>query len=205
MARSEDIKTPMARVAFAQNLFKPQESDSGAKKFGCSLLFSKDTDLSALHDAAFAAAKEAWGDKAKDMIQNGVIKTPFIDGDGPQGCSKKTGERHAGFAGTTFIRCVSGEDFKPKVFDRNVNPVGDASGCPSGWYGYAVVNAFTWENSQNGKGISFGISLFQVAKEGEVLGGSGGPDPNKFLEKIADEGEAPSETKSGDGAAGLFG
>ena len=75
----------------------------------------------------------------------------------------------------------------------------------SGCFGYAVVNAFTWENKENGKGITFGISMFQKAKDGESLGGGGGGNPDEFFEKIADEGDAPAETKTGAGAGGLFG
>lgn len=205
MARSEDVKTPLATIAFAQGLFQLQEREGGKKTYGCSLLFPKGTDLSALHNAALAAAVEEWGEKAKDMIKSGVIKNPFLDGDGPQGHSKSTGEPHKGFPGTTFIRCTSGADFKPKVFDRRRNPVFEKEECPSGSKVYGVVNAFTWENPQNGKGITFGISIVQVVKKAEgdeILGGSGGPDPDRFLDVIDDEGEPMA---AAGGAADMFG
>lgn len=208
MARSADLKTPEATIAFAHNLFEVQERDNGKAQFGCSLLFKKGTDISALQNLALQAAVEEWGDKAVQWIKDEVIKNPFLDGDGKQAVSKKSGERHAGFAGHTFIRCISGQDYKPKVFDRRRNPVMDKADVPSGSKGFAVINAFTWENKENGKGISFGISMLQVTKVAqgdEVLGGAGGPDPDKFFETLADEGDAPEATKSGAGAAGLFG
>jgi hypothetical protein len=207
-SRSEDVKTPLAVVSFTKDLFEARDRDNGTKSYGCTLLFKKGTDLSALEQTALSVAKEAWGDKAVQWIKDGVIKTPFLDGDGPQGISKKTGERHEGYAGHKFIRCTSGADYKPKVFDKKRNPVMEADGCTSGSQVYAVVNAYTWENEKNGKGISFGVSLVQVAKLAtgdEVLGGGGGPDPDKWLETIEDEGDAPASTKSGAGAAGLFG
>ena len=74
----------------------------------------------------------------------------------------------------------------------------------SGCYVYAVVNAFTWENKEKGKGISFGLSMAQFVKDGENLGG-GGADPEEFFEVIPDTGDAPASTKSGAGAGGLFG
>lgn len=208
MARSEDLKTPECIVAFAHNLFEPQERDNGKKQFGCSLLFKKGTNLKPLHELALKAAQEEWGDKAAQWIKDEVIKNPFLDGDGKQAVSKKTGERHAGFAGHIFIRCISGEGHKPQVVDRKRNPVFDKAEVPSGSRGFPVINAFTWENKENGKGISFGISMLQVTKKAEgdeILGGGGGPDPDKFFEKLEDEGEAPAETKSGAGAGGLFG
>lgn len=208
MARSEDVRAPEAIVAFAHNLFEPQERDNGKKQYGCSLLWPKGTSLASLEAAALEAATAEWGDKAKQWIKDEVIKSPFIDGDGKQAVSKKTGERHAGFAGHRFIRVISGEDYKPRVFDRKVLPILDKADVPSGSRGIPVVNAFTWENKENGKGISFGISMLQVTKKAvgeEVLGGGGGPDPEKHFEKIADEGDAPEETKGGKGAEGLFG
>lgn len=204
MARSEDVRAPLAVVAFAHNLFEMNDR----KKFGASLLFKKGADISILENLALSAAKEEWGDKAVQMIKDEIIKTPFLDGDGKQGKSKETGQPHPGFPGTRFIRCVSGEDFKPKVWDRKRNPIYDKADCPSGSEGYAVVNAFTWTNDEGGKGISFGISHFQVVNKAEgdaILGGSGGPAADKFLEVIDDEGDAPASVKSGEGAAGLFG
>jgi hypothetical protein len=207
-SRSEDVKTPLAVLSFSADLFKARERDNGTKGYGCTLLFPKTVSLAALQEKALSAATEEWGDKAKQWIKDGIIKSPFLDGDGKQGLNQKTGERHKGYAGHTFIRCTSGADYKPTVVDKRRNPIVDASDVPSGSQVYGVVNAYTWENEKNGKGISFGISLVQVAKAAqgeEILGGGGGPDPDKFFEVIDDEGDAPASTKSGEGAAGLFG
>lgn len=208
MARSEDLKTPLAIVSFTKDLFVARERENGSKGYGCTLLFPKTTNISSLQNLALAAAEQAWPGKAAQWIKDGLIKSPFLDGDGKQGLSQKTGARHAGYAGTVFIRCTSGADYRPKVFDKKRNPVLDAEDCTSGSQVYAVVNAYTWENATNGKGISFGVSLVQVVKLAEgadVLGGGGGADPDKYFEAIADEGDAPAETKGGAGAAGLFG
>jgi len=206
MARSEDTKGPEAIIAFAHNLFEPQERDNGKKQFGCSILYPKGTDINVLKQAAVDAVVAEWGDKAKQWIKDEVIKSPFLDGDGKQAVSKKTGERHVGFAGHTFIRCISGEDYKPKVFDRKRNMIVDKADVPSGSRGIPVVNAFTWENKENGKGVSFGISMLQITRKAEgdeILGGGGGPDPDKFFEKIEDDG--PVGDTGGKGAESLFG
>lgn len=204
MARSENLKTPLCRFAYTQHLFKLKKDDNGKESWNCTLLFPKDADLSALKELALAAAKEEWGDKAVQMLKDGLIHNPFLDGDGPQGKNKQTGEPHKGFPGTTFIRVQSGKDFRPKLVDNQVLPIASPEDFYSGCYGYAVVNAFTWENKEKGKGISFGISMAQKTREGEKLGG-GEANPEQYFEKVADEGEAPAFTKSGAGAAGLFG
>jgi hypothetical protein len=217
-SRSEDVKTPLGLASFTKDLFEARERDNGGKGYGLTILFDKPKDpannadpiviaMAPLRNAAVEAAKAEWGDKAVQWIKDGLVKSPFLDGDGKQGLSQKTGERHPGYAGRTFIRCTSGEAYKPKVFDKRRNPVMTVEGCTSGSTVFAVVNAYTWENEKNGKGISFGISLVQVVKLAEgadVLGGGGGADPDKWLETIEDEGDAPPSTKSGDGAAGLF-
>lgn len=212
MARSREVKTPLATAAFTKGLFELQkfEGDDGGTKenWNVSLLFPKTTDISELKKVAGEAAIAEWGDKAGQMMADGLIHNPFLDGDGPQGKSKKDGKPHKGFAGTTFIRCSSGKDYPPQVFDRQKVPVMKVDGCPSGSQVYGVVSAYTWEHKKtNRRGVTFGISLVQVVKVAtgdEILGG-GGPDPDKYFDAIADEGDAPKETKTGKGAGGLFG
>jgi len=213
MARSRDVRTPLARLAFADNLFEAREARNGKKQYGCTLLFPKGTELLGrdedgkpitLQDVALEAAVAEWGEKARNMIRDGLIHNPFLDGDGPQGKSKKTGEPHAGFPGHIFIRCISGEAYPPRLVRKNRQIGATKDEIYSGCYGYAVVNAFTWENIEKGKGLSFSISMFQVAQDGERLGGGGGVDVDKWAEKIEDDSEAPEETKTGKGATGLF-
>jgi hypothetical protein len=208
MARSADAKTPLATFAFTNGVFELQTQESGKKQWGLSALFAKGADISSLQKLAVDAAVEEWGDKARQMIKDKLIHSPFLDGDGPQGKSKKTGEPHKGFPGTTFLRLISGEAYRPKLVNKQVLPIASKDEFPSGSQGYAIVNAFTWENDAKGKGVSFGVSMIQVSKVAqgdEVLGGSGGGgNPDDHFEKIADAGDAPDSTKSGDGAAGLF-
>ena len=214
MARAEDIKTGLVRAAFVDNLYEPRAAEEGAtKKYGCTLLIPKsDTQtLKALEKNIIAACvADSWGDEAKirDLISKEVIRVPVLDGDGKQGVSKKTGERHPGYEGHFFVRVTSGENFPPQVVDERVQKIAshDATRLKSGDYGYAVVSAFTWDHPKTGKGVTFSIGAFQKVKDGEALGGSGGVDTGKFFsnEKV-DAEDSPDETKTGAGASGLFG
>ena len=207
---SEDIKTPPAIIAYANNLFEVRENKSGRKQYGCVLLFPKaTTDMSKIIGIIAEAATKSWGEKAKARLKDDLIKSPILDGDGKQGKNKETGEPHPGYAGHWFIRCNSGEKRPPKVFARNaVNRITDDTEMPSGSTVFGVINAWTWNNEEQGDGVSLNINIVQLVKKAEgdeVLGGGGGgPDPERFLEKIVDEGDAPAETKSGAGAGGLF-
>jgi hypothetical protein len=199
--RSEDFKTPKARLSFP-HLFTPQTMDDGKQKYNCTLLFSKTSDISALTKAVLEAATKAWGDKAKDRLAKGLIKSPILDGDGPQGMNKKTGETNAGYAGCYFIRVAAGVDRPPRVFRRDVSPAVQ-SDVYAGCFVYAVINAYTWSDPRNGDGVSFGLTYIQMAGDGEPLGG-GAPPADKFFEAVPDEGDAPAATQTGEGAGGLF-
>lgn len=202
-ARSEDMKTPLVRLAYADGLFKARSLEEGKKpQFGCTLLIPKSTDLNALRQEAQKVAIAEWGEaKAKKLVENGLLKSPFLDGDGPQAISRKSGERHAGHEGHWFLRVSRQESQGPvRAYDEKVLPAGPDviySGC----YGYAVVNCYAWENDKGGVGISFGISMFQKVKDGDRLGGGGPANPDKFFDKV-DTGDAP-DTK-GAGAESLF-
>lgn len=210
MARSEDYKIDNVIVSFSDNLFKARASEAGkAEKYGCTLLIDKARDLSAFETLIMAAAESEWPGKAAALFKEKVIKSPFLDGDGPQAVNKETGVRHKGYAGKWFIRCTSGLSHKPAVVDRKVIPIVSSSEIPSGSVVNAVIHAFPWTNDKGGKGITFGVSMVQLVRKAEgdeVLGGGGGiGDPAKHFEKLADEGAAPDSTKTGKGASGLFG
>lgn len=205
MANTEPQRSPLARIAFV-NLLKPGERlDSKTKQmaehYNCNLLWPKSEDLSVLRKMVVEAAVAEWGDKAKELLNNGAIRNPFLDGDGPQAVSKKTGERYAGFAGTTFARVGSKQ--RPKMVTRRMEPVTTSEELYPGCYVYAVLNAYTW-STDTGRGVSLGLSMIQVVKDGERLGGGGGGDPDKFFEKIDDEPDGPTSGDKPKDAGGLF-
>ena len=209
-ARSEDFKSPHCRLSYAQSLFKAREPEGGgAKKFGCTLIFDK-ADRKLLEEIVAKVIKDRWGPAGIERAKKGLIKSPFLAGDGKEAHSKKTGDLHAGLGPDVFfIRPTANEDRPPRVWWKNTNtPVGEDVAY-SGAYGKAVLNAFAW-SATSGDGVSFGIQGFQrIAHpkhgDGERLGGSGGIDPEKWNEIIADEGPVPETAKSGGGAASLFG
>lgn len=205
-ARSEDFKTPPCRLSFAQNLFKARAQEGGKPKFGCTLIFPKSGDRSALDKAVKAVILEQWGEKGLERAKQGLIKSPFLDGAGKEARNKTTGELHPGMGEDVFfIRTQANESRPPVVRYKNPNIPATEEEVYSGCYGFGVINAFAWHNDQNGDGVSFGIQYFQKTADGERLAGSGAVDPEKWHEKIADEGDAPDTTKTGAGAGGLFG
>ena len=205
MERSSDFKTPLCRVSFAGSLFKPRAQKPGdVEKYGCTLIFDKTCDKSALDAALKHCIVAQWGDKGLERAKAGLIKTPYLDGMGKEAHNKKTGELNPGFGPDVFFIRVQSIR-QPVLRYRSEHLPATEEEIYSGCYGKAVLNAFCWTNAQNGDGVSFGIQFFQKIKDGERLGGSGGVDAAQWMESVPDEGAAPEATRSGAGASGLFG
>jgi hypothetical protein len=204
--RSEEFKTPLCRVSYAQTLFKARSQNGGAEKFGATLIFPKTADKAAFNAALKAAITQEWGDKGLEKAQSGIIRTPFLDGAGKEARNKTTGDLHPGMGPDVwFIRVSANADRPPLLRYRSPTIPATEEEIYSGCYGFAVLTAFAWNNPQNGDGVSFGISFFQKTQDGERLGGGGPTDPSKYFEKIEDHGAAPAATSGGAGAGGLFG
>jgi hypothetical protein len=216
MASSEEIKTPLCRLSYARDLFTARAADEKYPdknlKFGCTLIFQK-TDTAAramLEKLAADTIVAEWGPKGLERAKMKLIKTPFFAGDGPEARYKKgerVGELNPGMGPDVwFIRVSAQANRPPAVWWKNHNVQETEKTVYSGCYGKAVVNAFTSDHATGGQRVSFGISGFQKHAEGERLGGSPGDiDKEKWSETIADEGEAPAETRTGAGPGGLFG
>jgi hypothetical protein len=201
--RSEDFKTPICRLSFARGLFEARAQEKGKDpKFGCTLIFSKAVDRTALDKAVRDAIIAEHGEKGLKMEKDGLIRTPFLDGESKQARHKETGDLHAGMGPDVFfIRPQANKDRPPVVRYRSANVPATEEEVYSGCYGFAVLNAFAWYNTQNGHGVSFGIQFFQKTRDGERLSGGGPVNVDKWHEKIEDTGETPATTD----AAGLFG
>jgi hypothetical protein len=204
-ARTADFKTPICRLSYAASLFKARAQAEGqAEKFSCTLIFLK-ADRAVLEAHVLETIKAEWGDKGLQMVKAGLIKNPFLAGDGKEAHNKKTGDLHGGMGPDVFfIRPSANKDRPPFVIWKDPNVQESEATVYSGCYGKAVLNCFAWTNAQSGNGVSFGIQGFQKHREGDRLGGARA-DPSEWAETIEDEGDAPESTRTGAGAAGLFG
>jgi len=208
MARSAEFKTPLARFSFVQNMFTPQkrpDRKTGVEvdEWQCTLIFPKSTDRTPFDAALKAAITEEWGEGGMARAKSGLIKLPYLAGDGPEAHNKKSGALHGGLGPDVwFIRVSTRRE--PIVRYRSATIPATASEIKSGDYGFAVLQAFTWPGAASTAGVSFGINYLQKTRDGEPLGG-GVVNVDDYFETVADAGEAPASTKNGSGAGGLFG
>lgn len=153
------IMTPEFRVSFPA-VFKARSSKSddgsdGTPKYGITMLFAKDADLSKLKAAAQAAAKEKWGDKIPKNL-----RSPFRD----QGEKELEGY----VEGAVFINATSLQ--KPGLVDRNREDIIDETEFYAGCYARATVSAFAYDKKGN-RGVAFGLNNVQKLRDGESLSG----------------------------------
>jgi hypothetical protein len=84
-------------------LFKARAQQEGGKeKFGCTLIFPKNVDRPRSTRPS-ATASSASGARRAGEGQGGLIKSPFLAGDGKEARNKKTGELHPGMGPDVFF------------------------------------------------------------------------------------------------------
>ncbi len=158
-AERKKVVTPIFRVSFPA-VFKPEGMDGSEPKYGVTMLFDSEADLTELKQIARAAVKEKWGDKPPANM-----RTPFRDG-----AEKPDLD---GYAGCVFVAARSKR--RPGVVDENVQPIIDESQFYAGCYARASVTAYTYDKSGN-KGVSFSLVNVQKIKDGEPFSSTSNPE-----------------------------
>ncbi len=167
--------TPEAMLSYP-HLFEPQAVNEGdPPKYSCTLVFAPGTDLSQLKAAAAAVAKDAWGDKAVEVVKKQRYPT------------FRTDAEEKGYPeGSTFINATS--KGKPGVVAAYAGPDGKAARITdpeeiyAGCYVRATVRPFAYDQRGN-RGVSFGLVNIQKLRDGERIGGR--PRPEDEFEPIA--------------------
>lgn len=154
--KEKKCMTPEFRVSFPQ-VFEPKAFQGQEPKYSVVMLFDKKTDLKALKDAAFNAAKEMWGEKAK-WPKN--FKMPFRDGD------EKADQ--LGYAGKIFVTATSKK--RPGVVNQKLDDIVNKEEFYAGCYARAVLIAFAYSKAGNA-GVSFALQHVQKLRDGEKFGG----------------------------------
>lgn len=168
--------SPIGRVSFP-SVFELNEY-KGKKNYQVTLLFDKDTDLSAMKAAARAAIKEKWGDNPPKNIDN-----PFRDG------NEKADERPE-YKDKVSVRFKRGEKFgAPQVVSASKRPITQSDGSfYAGCWARVSYSVFCWEEGKNG-GVSFGLNNIQKVRDDEPFSASQSNPDDDFdaLEEVLDD------------------
>ena len=97
MARSDDFKTPLcAAVVCACVSSRRATHRRRPKKFGCTLIFPKSDTRELEKIVAEGDPSEEWEQAGIERAKKGLIKSPFLAGDGKEAHNKTSGELHPG-------------------------------------------------------------------------------------------------------------
>jgi hypothetical protein len=169
-------------------LFEPKNNLGGEPKYGCALIGDK-SQIGDFERAAYAAAEEKWGAKARGMIAKKQLRWPLRDGAEKEGVP--------GYGAAVFFVNVSSK-MPPAIVDRYAGPDGkprpitNAREIYPGTKVRALLGCFTYDVNGN-RGISFGIDALQKLADGPRIDGRLNP------EDAFDVLEGPTDFESGAG------
>lgn len=191
--------TPVCRASYP-NLLKPSEKTG---KYGISLIFGPEADLSIMRNALIKAAQKKWGNqipaKLVGYLEAGVTPETDTRGYPIHPGDKKiddAGNTDPAYAGCLYINASSPKK-KPK-FGQKVNGVFQLSNDPemarAGNYVRCSLTAFGY-NFEGTKGVSLGLNNVMFVRYGEPLGT--GTDPDSDFGSMGDS-EVTSPLDPGD-------
>lgn len=175
--------TPKCRFAFPA-VFEPTQFEDQEPKYQVTMLFKKKADLSKLHAAAKAAAKQQWGTALESKLPKGKKGVPFAwpwnDGNEKEDLD--------GFKGHIYIKASSKR--RPGVVDRDKSPITEEDDAfYAGCYGRAALIAFAYggPGTKYNPGVSFALQHVQKLDDGEPFGG--GPSAEDTFDDWDDDSE----------------
>ena len=166
----QKVVTPEFRVSFP-HLFKAQAMPGTANKpkYSITMLFEKDSDLTEIKKAIFAAKKARFGPNKDEWPE---VPSAFGDGDGKAGLDK-TKKRREGYAGHWVLKASSNEENQPGLVNTENQPIIKASDFYAGCYARAAITAYVWEFPEgSGKyGVGFILDHVQKLRDGKSFSG----------------------------------
>lgn len=181
------------RLAFA-NIYTPTAFEGGAQKsFNMKLVIDpKDPIVAELDKAILAVAKDKWGPKAQQILDN-MTKTgkkpdvPFVK----EPYKNRDGDVYDGFEGKYYLTASAKETAPPLVVDRGKHEV--KQGFPEAPYSGCYVNGSVelWaQDNSFGRAIRCQVKLVQFAGDGEAFGGGAPPNLDDLDDLTVEEEDA---------------
>jgi hypothetical protein len=182
---ADKVFTPKAILSYP-TLYKPEAFKEGEKPaYSASLVFTveaqKDPKFKAMKQAAYDAAVEMWGDKAKEILQNSKNPTFRTDSEEkgyPEG-SMFINVRSYKKPGIVSVVPDPNNDGKPmKITEEMASTMGSPFEMYPGAVVVASCNAVAYNHKGN-KGVSFWLNNMQKVGDGDRLAG-GMPADDEF-------------------------
>lgn len=185
-----NVITPVGKLSYPYLVDKLSTKIDGQviEKWCVDLLFSKDTDLSALNKIVKDLIKEQWPQAKPELVKK--IRVPFKDGNANL---DKEGEIKPGYEDMIYVsldtknqapilKYATGELMTAEEGRNEIY-----GGC----YGRALVNAGTYDHLGN-KGVKFYLAAVQKHRDGEPMGDgkTTSAQVDKLMEAFDDQEDA---------------
>jgi hypothetical protein len=158
----DQLKLECVRLSFP-DLWEAKVVGDSEPKFSAAFLLDKKKHEDLIVQCktiAWAAAKEHFKDKAKDLVQSGKLKIFLHEG---------KEKDYEGYDDTNMFISASSKK-RPVVVDRDKTPLAESDGRPyAGCFVNAVVRIWVQDN-QYGKRINAELMGVQFVKDGEAFG-----------------------------------
>lgn len=181
------VITPKFRVSYPA-VFKPRafENEDGSKtkeRYQVVMLFPKDTDLSEIRKAIFAAKKSKWGPDKKKWPKN--MRATIRDG------AEK--EDTDGYGEGVYFMTASG-DRKPGLISASKRPIESEDDFYAGCWARAEVAFYPYDRMGN-KGVGVGLRNLQKIADDDPFSGQRPAD--EVFDKV-DDGEEDEDEDNED-------
>lgn len=163
-----NVITPVGKLSYPYLVDKLSTQIDGRviEKWCVDLLFSKDTDLSALNKIVKDLIKEQWPKATPELVKK--IRVPFKDGNANL---DKEGEIKPGYEDMIYVS-LDTKNQAPLLKNAKgevMTPEEGRNELYGGCYGRALVNAGTYDHLGN-KGVKFYLAAVQKHRDGEPMG-----------------------------------
>lgn len=169
---------------FEKDAYTPDRGKPGVPSYKVELVFdpAQVTGVGTIEDDIINACCDEWGDAAEQQFLDGIIRSPFLEGDEQAERRAEKGKAGDAYKGKIVIRAnttfnLHGQDAPGgiQVFDEEVKQVGPANQhvIYPGVFGQAAVTISAYsmpdDNGRPKKGVKFYLVAFQKTKDGEKL------------------------------------
>lgn len=145
------LTTPVFRASYA-NVWEPAPTQSGELKYSISMIFPKDTDLSAIRAAIKQCITDKLGPDEKKWPKG--LKNPLRDGDTDRDADE--------YQNAFFMNAASKN--QPGIVGPDVQPLLDRDEFYSGCWARATINFFYYDKNGN-RGVGVGLNNLMKVKD----------------------------------------
>ena len=182
MTETTRLTTPIGRLVngslFEKDAYKDERGHEATPSYKIEMAFDE-VDIEALENAVVEAAIAEWGAGAEQDYEDGIIRSPILEGDDLAKKRQEKGKSGDAYEGKVVVRASTiynrhGEDAPGGVYvcDENAKELdfAERGKIYNGCHGIAALAPQAY-SIDGRKGVTFYLQGFQFVKDGDPLRG----------------------------------